>query len=1002
MTSLRECRWLALLLGMSAAPVVRGQIPKPTDAPPPLSPAESAQRFRVPPGFRLELVAAEPLVREPSGVCWDEQGRLFVCELHGYNLEGQYDIEELNKTGQLDRVVRRIQANERAKEAAKAGTYGTIKRLLDSDGDGRFDRAEVWADRLPPCYGICAARGGLIVACAPDIVFLADRDGDGKAEVREVLFTGFGTGALERGINCPQWGPDDWIYFGSGHGGGTIRGPHLPQPVRLPNTDFRIKADGSAIEPVSGSTHTIGLTFTEEGDRFVVSTRTPGIFVAPLPWPALARNPDVATPPLEVDASPDQRVYPTSRPHPWRTRRAEDPGFAKYYTERYGVQESAPNGYFTSACSPLVYQDTALPGLHGQLLACEPAQNLVHRAIVERDGARLKLRRAPGEEKAEFLTSSDPWFHPIALTHAPDGSIWIVDFYREIIEDYSAIPRYLQQQYGLVHGKDHGRIWRLTHQDAQPAPAADMPRLNPAALAREAGGANYWRRQTARRLLIEKKALAAVPLLARQARESREPGAILNALVTLDGLGVVTADLLDAMLTHAEPGVRRQALRLADPRFDEMPRLLERALTLGTDKEPMVRLQVALSLGESRDPRVLPALARLARQHGDELWMVPAVLSSLSGRGGVMLGELLSSDLGKARGLLEPLCAGIGARRQPRELAEALTRIAAIDNREVQSLCLRGLRSRPTTSVVLPEDARGALQTLTRSADADVRTQAQGLVKVLKLEAPAERQARLTRAAREVGDIQLSVEARLAAVAELATEDDATGPLFAALASGTPRVREAILGAAFSRRDRFPALLDALEKKVIPTSALTAVQRTALLDDRDPAIRRRAAPLLSRMTSVNDDLFQRYARALQGKRDLARGEQVFREKCANCHQAHGLGTAVGPDLSAEFQRAEETILRDILAPGDVISPGYATYSVVTTAGQVFSGILASESPTSVTLRQPEGKEQVILRKDIEELRVAAISLMPEDLAKTLTPEDAADAIAWLRRPPPRR
>ena len=126
---------------------------------------------------------------------------------------------------------------------------------------------------------------------------------------------------------------------------------------------------------------------------------------------------------------------------------------------------------------------------------------------------------------------------------------------------------------------------------------------------------------------------------------------------------------------------------------------------------------------------------------------------------------------------------------------------------------------------------------------------------------------------------------------------------------------------------------------------------------------------------------------------------MFREKCASCHQAHGLGHAVGPDLSAEFQRAEETIIRDVLAPSDTISPGYVTYTVATEAGQVFSGLLVAESPTSLTLRQAEGKEQIILRKDVDEVRAMSVSMMPEDLPKTVAPRDLADLLAWLRRPP---
>jgi putative membrane-bound dehydrogenase-like protein len=992
-----------LLLGITST--ICAQIPKPDDAPKPLSPDESARHFKVPEGFRIELVASEPLIREPSGVCWDEHGRLFVCELHGYNLEGQHDIEELNRTGQLDHVVRRIQADERHKKAAEAETYGTIKRLLDIDGDGRMDRAAVWADRLPPCLGICPARGGIIAACQTQILFLADRDGDSRAEVREVLFEGFAKGPLERSINCPQWGPDHWIYVGRGSDGGTIRGRYLKQPVQLPHTDFRIKPDGTAIEPVSGGTHTMGFTFTESGDRFVISTREPGIFVAPLAWRYLARNPDVAAPPLERPATADQRVYPTSQPHPWRTRRAADPGFSKYYRDHYGIEESAPNGYFTSACSPLVYQDIALPGLRGQLLACEPAQNLVHRALVERDGTRLTLRRAPAEQQAEFLTSSDPWFHAIALAHAPDGSVFITDFYREIIEDYSAIPRYLQQQYGLVAGQDRGRIWRLTHTDTARAPAADMSALGAEQLAAEVGSPHFWRRTGARRLLVERQLVEAAPLLARLARESAEPVAVLNALHTLDGLGSLGPGDVVSALDHPDPSVRRQAMTFAERWFDAETRLLDRVLALAADGDPMVRLQLALSLGESSDARVVAALARVARVHGDEPWMAPAILTSVPGRGGALLTELLRSPtgLGKAEGLLEPLCAAIASRRQGSELSQALVQVAALENRRLQANCLRGVRSsfRGPVTVELSGPARNSVKRLSLSPDAAVHDQALPLITLLGIETPAERRARLAQAGREVRDVRLSVEARLAAVAQLAdgNDSDIAESLLTALPSSTPQVRDAILGAMLGRRDRLVALLGALETRSVPASFLSAVQRETLLAAREPALRERAAALLKPTSALKVELFEPYVKALQDPRDAARGEHVFREKCATCHQAHGIGLAVGPDLSAEFQRAEETIIRDVLAPSDTISPGYVTYTVATTAGQVFSGLLAAESPTSITVRQAEGKEQVILRKDVDEVRALPVSMMPEDLPKTVTPRDLADVLAWLRRPP---
>ncbi|MBI4658719.1 MAG: c-type cytochrome [Verrucomicrobia bacterium] len=995
-----------------------------TDAPRPLSPEESAERVQLPPGFRLELAASEPLIREPSGVCWDEHGRLFVCELHGYNLEGQFDIEALNKTGQLDREVRRIQANSQAKEAAQAGTYGTVKLLRDSDGDGRADQAQIFADNLPPCYGLCPARGGLIVACAPDIVYLADRDGDGRAEVRETLFTGFATGALERGINQPQWGLDDWIYFGRGHGGGLISGPHLQEPVRLGGTDFRIKADGSAIEPIIGSTHTFGHAFTESGERFTSTTSVPGLYVTPLPWRYLSRNPEAASPRTEQTAGDYTRVFPISAPHPWRTKRAQDPGFFKYYRDRYGAGDSDAGGWFTSACGPLVYQDVALPReVRGQYFVCEPAQNLIHRARIERDGPALRLRRAPGEEAGEFLASSDPWFHPIHLAHGPDGAIWIVDMYREIIEDYSAIPRYLQQQYGLTNGATYGRLWRLTHRDAPRAPSAKMGALSAEALVKEIASSHFWRRQTARRLLVERKLTSAGPALSQYVREAKEPAVVLNALYALGPLGALEPQDVLAALEHSAPAVRLHGLRFSERWLETEPSILQRVLSFHNERDPSVLLQWALTLGESNDPRALTTLTELAHAYTRLKWMPNAILSSLRGRAGLMLERLLKNAAavlpveptpmrtgiqnraGQAGGrsyyeLLEPLCASIGARRDDQELTQALVRLAAALDPDAQRACLRGLQTglRGAGGIVLSGEGRKALGRFLASADADVRGAAAAIAASLKLTDPAQVKALVAQAAREAADAKSAPEIRLAAVAQLAGLDDAGVPkaLLAAWKDNTPKLRDAILDALFSRRDWLPELLEALEHEALPPAALSAFQRLTLMENEKAAIRERAAKLLARPARARDATFRLFASALAAPRDLAHGERVFRDHCAACHQTRGIGTAVGPDLGAEFQRAEEAILKDILAPNETISAGYLTYTAETTTGQSVNGVLVSESATSVTLRQAAGVEQTVLRKDIVRVASLPVSLMPEALAETIQPKDAADLIAWLR------
>lgn len=650
-----------------------GEIPHPDDAPKPLSTAEAAKSFHLPPGYEMKLIASEPLITEPSGVCWDERGRMWVCELHGYNVEGQYDIDELNKTGKLDLEVRRIQASDAAREKAKTDNYGTVKLLLDTNGDGVMDKADVWAERLPLCYGVVPANGGIIVACPPDIVFLKDINGDGRCDVREVLFTGFGVGQPERGVNAPTWGVDNWIYFGRGHSGGRITGPHLKGPVNIGNTDFRIRADGSAIEPVTGSTKTIGMAFTEGGDRFVTTTISPGLFVTPIPSHYFERNPDAAAPLADSNAADYNRTYPLAPPHPWRVQREQHADYFALY-KRYSLSDAAASGYFTSACGPLVYQDALLAELRGQYFVCEPAQNLVHRAQIARDGTRLGLKRVPEEEKSEFLACSDAWFHPIALHPTPDGSIAVVDFYREIIEDYSAIPRHLQQQYGVINGRDRGRIWLLTEKGHKPALNENMASLDDAKLAEELQSDLYWRRLTARRLLIERQAIKQGSAFALPAAT----GAALATLYAYEGNGSLTADHLLAAWHHASADVRRHALQIADRDFAGIGRSIERELLMAdatAEQEPQALLQMALSLGNSTSERATEALANLARTHGDLEWMGAAIASSATQRESALLATLATHP-GKAGRTMENLAGVIASRGEAKEVTAA---IAALD-----------------------------------------------------------------------------------------------------------------------------------------------------------------------------------------------------------------------------------------------------------------------------------------------------------------------------------
>lgn len=1035
---------LSVLVGLS--PLAAGEIKPAEDAPQPLSPEESARRFRLPPGFRIELVASEPHLADPTDMAFDARGRLFVCELHGYNLEGHYDIQELNKAGVLDKQVRRIAANPEALARATRESHGSVKLLTDTDGDGRMDRMVVWADDLPPCYGVVAARDGVIVLCAPDIVYLADRDGDGRPDVRETLFTGFGVGEMWTRISSPQWGVDNWIYAACGEGSaGTIRGPRLAAPVRLGQTGFRFKSDGSRFEPVSGGTSGFGLAMDDWDERFLVTNQEHALHVAPLPFHYLARNPHYASPRTVNNictyGHPAQ-VYPLAPPDPWRLQRSQDPAWVKFY----GAAE-VNLGLVTAACAPFIYRAGAFPAPYqGAHFSCECAYNLIHLCRLEPDGASFKAVRA--FTNSEFLTSTEQWFRPVNLADGPDGALYIVDMYREIIEDYSAIPRYLQQQYGLIQGADRGRIWRVVHEAYSAGQKAAAVKAGPGlatavvALVNELSSANAWRRLTAQRVLVERGGATAVAALTRLVRDRPTPQSRLHALYTLDGLEALDTESVVLSLSDAHSGVRRHALQLAEAKLDHEPTLLEKVLTLTQDPSPAVRLQLAFTLGETRHPQRLAKLVELANQWGADPWMQAAIVSSVPDSAGELLRQLARRTglTGQGRSLVRPLASVIGSRQQTAEVAGCLRTIAdyraepiAAFQTEALTGLAEGLR-RAKVAALTESDGLAALGQLlsgevpavrrlglqvagllqaTRSPEITAQF-AQAAADALNADRPLkERQVAIKLlasapfasleptatnllAASQPLDIQLATITALAA-----TDDPGVGPL---LLSGwsrySPQAQTAVLDALFRRQERIKVLLTAIEQKVIPRPGLDAGRRNQLLTNPDAEIRRRAESMLAGDTTGKDrqPVLARYQAALSGPRDPVKGKEHFRLNCSSCHQLEGVGVVRGPELTAATKgRADETILLDILQPSDQITVGFRTYQVVTVDNAIFNGILTGESATSVTLPDEDGLPQTILRKDIASMQASDVSIMPANFDELLQPQDVADILGYLRQ-----
>ena len=1039
--SCRSTRWRFELVFLILSSFCFAEIKPAADAPQPMTPERSAAQMRLPDGFRIELVASEPVIQEPSCIAFDDKGRIFVTELHGYNVEGEIDVAKLNKTGKLDTQVQRLRwefmGGETAEEA-KRRQFGKVKLLKDNDGDGRMDESIVWADDLPPAYGVVPARGGIIVVAAPDIIFLADTNGDDKPDVREVLFTGFHKREMERGINSPRWGIDNWIYVGAGGHGGTITGPRLKEPVDLHHSDFRIKADGSAIEPVTGRVGTFGLAMNEVGDRFPCSGGQPAIYALPMPHNMLTRNPHVGMPSTNQSAANYGNGFRISEPHPWRVRRRQDPAWIKFY----GNRETDSN-YFTGGCGGEIYTADLFPAeFGGNFFYCEPSLNIIHRCVLTRDGAGYRARRAEGEETREFLASKDQWFRPMNLRVGPDGALYIIDMYREIIEDYSAIPRFLQQQYGLDKGRDRGRIWRLLPKGASPQKEKPISKLDD--LVEELSGPNMRNRLAAQSTLVEAvtdiggEAKADVVTKIRDGYASASGITRVHFLHTLSAIGELSPDDLLRAMEDSGYEVRLHALRLAAEANDEaIANSIRNRVDHIEAEDPAIRLQIALTLGEFEG--VASELATLARLYGDEQWMDKAILSSSDGVASDLLRRLLKVETakGRATSLIAPLATTIGANRDSDSIRDLLSQAAeaepGICNETLRGLAYGlGVGSAPIARLDAPamdqyiehflkvnhgSDAMRIRTSLAaklfepnspqadwlfgnvveKAVDEDEPVEARVFAVSILSDAPF---SILENVAPKILDSRQPQSMQIAMAKSLGESADpkVISQLLGGWAGHTPEVRKHVLNAVLSQRERIPAFLDELEsgERVRP-SDLSASQRELLMEF-DESVATRAKTILMSQSS-NSEIAARiktYQSALAGKRDVQNGKKVFTKTCLNCHKIGNEGHDVGPSLGSILNKPDEAILVDILDPSAKVDSEYTSYNVVTTSGTAFKGVLAAESATSVSLKLEKGQTQEILRNEIELMKSSEVSLMPSNLHEQISAQDMADLLAYVR------
>lgn len=943
----------------------------------PLAPAEAHATFELEPGLAVELVAAEPLVVSPCAVAWDERGRMYVAENRGYPTGGP-----------------------------NGEPVGRIALLEDTDADGLPDRRTDFATGLSFPNGVMPWRGGLIVTCAPDVLYLKDTDGDGKADTRDVLLTSFATtGSTQLRVNDPTLGPDGWVYLAGGLSGGVVHSPKNPdKKFDLARNDCKFRPDTGEIELTDGKGQ-FGLAFDDAGHYFTCYNRVQ-VQHAPLPARYLARNPRV-TPPGVLHNCPEllanmllgggadaaARIYPIS---------------ANVTTA------DSHAGTYSAACGVHIARGDALPPPYlGAAWSCDPTANLVRCDELIPTGGTFGAKRM--FDGTEALRSRDDWFRPVFLADGPDGALYVCDMYRRTIEHPDYLPEEVRKRTDFTRGKDMGRIWRIMRSVASRPDLADGAKRSVAAVASTTredlisalGSANGWVRDTAFRRLTESGGKAHAAALARlgSAAKSRAAAAAA-ALNLLANPGALRDETLADALKHPAPLVRENAVRLSESRLAKTPELAKRVITLTDDEHVHVRYAAVRAAGEiGPDGPVIDALARAARRDAEDKWFRAAILTS--------------ATTAPARlALLAALARDPGTHDAGLVLVRDLAQVAAADGgsgtdvppdatREARAAVIVGLAAHDASKW---HEAFGAGAAGGQARDASLWAR----------EVASSRQASPTRRALAVSLLALTRDMESEAVLLRLTAPDESADVAAAAVRAlahprrasaatrllepgrwqryTPNLRATVIASVAGRPEFAGALLDAIEAGVVPASALSTAQREQLKASADAKVKERAAALFANTAAAGDrqKAFEEARAVLQLTGVPANGKRMFMNHCASCHRLDKEGFNVGPDLFGIRNQPKESILLHVVIPDQEVAPNFTAYDCVTTDGRSLTGLVTADTPSSVTLRQVLGLEETLRRDQIQSLTVSKVSLMPPGLEKLMTKQELADLLAYLR------
>jgi putative membrane-bound dehydrogenase-like protein len=953
----------------------------------PTEPKDAVATFKLAPGFKIELAASEPAIRSPVAVDFDEDGRMYVAEFPEYNQHGNPKFKE----------------------------RGAIKLLEDTKGTGVYDKVTTFADNIDSPVALACWDGGVFVGSVPNIYYLKDTKGTGKADVRKIIYTGFARDkAGEAMMNSFRWGLDNRFHVSTSAAGGNVklaeakdaqvfnvRGQGFlfdPRTALVPKLSL-----GTSFELVAGSAQH-GMSMDDWGRKFTCDNSNPAHLLM-YDGRYLLKNPYVQAPPPLVNihrpntASYLKRISPNE---PWRIvrTRLRLQGVVPGPTETGQV-----SGHFTGTTGVTVYRGDAFPPeQRGTLFVGEVANNLVYHARLEPKGVGLFASRV--EKDVEFLASTDNWFRPAQFANAPDGTLYVIDHYREIIETTESIPPMILKHLHIESGVNRGRIYRVVPDGFKRRAVPHLSTATTTELVKLLEHPNGWHRDAASRLLYQKQDASAAAHLQKLAKESRSALGRVHALYALDGLKALQAKHVLPALQDEEPRVREHALKLAE-RFQGEVAIRARMQKMVHDADLNLRYQLAFSLGAVEGEAANKSLHRIAVKDGKDPWIRLAILTSTHGRRGDVFrlfaaDETLRQSV-EGKLMLNALAVQIGAANQANELADFLTTMDRLPAPEGRAL-MASLMSK------LPAKSRDRIKNAGKSGElfkqlvGDALKTSNDEKKAVPERVAAIRTLGLAEFAQvrplftEFLKFRQPETVQKAALETLARFEQAGAAdvIIDAWPNLSPQVRATAAETLFARSASINTFLDAVEKGKIKTGEIDPARVKLLQVFADTKIRGRAEKLFAgTQLSKRKDVLDAYQKSLTLKGDGKNGKELFKKNCAACHRLEGVGEQVGADITGIKDRGPEFMLLNILDPNREVLPKFITYYVVTDSGRTLTGMITAETATSITIRRPDSTSETILRVNIEELRSTGMSFMPEGLEKSINHQEMADLLAYL-------